>query len=83
MNILIYRKVKKIHAELEKYRKLRNICDCTYKKYVLTKKFLWLSAHNQDEVVLCDDELTNIIREYCNKKIHKLERLLNYYDTRY
>lgn len=25
MNILIYRKVKKIHAELEKYRKLRNI----------------------------------------------------------
>ena len=79
MNILIYRKVKKIKAELEEYRKLRNICNCACKKYVLTKKFLWLSAHNQDEVVLCDDELTKIIREYCDKKIDKLERQLNYY----
>lgn len=83
MNILIYRKVKKIHAELEEYRKLRSICDCTYKKYVLTKKFLCLSTYNQDEVVLCDSELTNIIREYCDKKISKLERRLNYYNTKY
>lgn len=83
MNIVIYRKVKKLYVELEKYRKLRNICDCTHKKYVLTKKFLWLSTYNKDEVVLCDSELTNIIREYCDKKISKLERRLNYYDTKY
>lgn len=83
MNILMYRKAKKIKTELEEYRKLRSICDCTYKKYVLTKKFLWLSNCNQDEVVLCDSELTNIIREYCDKKISKLERRLNYYEAKY
>lgn len=83
MNILIYRKTKKIYAELEEYRKLRSICNCTYKKYVLTKEFLWLSDYNQNEVVLCDSELTDIIREYCDKKINQLERQLNYYDTKY
>ena len=83
MNIVMHEKVKKIHSELEEYRKLRNICDCTHKKYVLTKKFLWLSNCNQDEVVLCDGELTKIIREYCDKKINKLERQLNYYDKKY
>ena len=83
MSIVIYKKVKKIHSELEEYRKLRNMCDCAYKKCVLTKKFLWLSTDNQDEVVLCDSELTNIIREYCDKKINKLEGQLNYDDKKY
>lgn len=83
MNILMYRKAKKIRSKLEEYRKLRNICDCAYTKYILTKKFLWLSNCNQDEVVLCDGELTKIIREYCDKKINNLERRLNYYDKKY
>lgn len=83
MNILICKKVKKIYAELEEYRKLREMCDCVCKKYVLTKKSLWLSNYNQSEVALCDSELTNIIREYCDKKINKLEWQLNYYDKKY
>lgn len=83
MNIVICRKVKKIHAELKEYRKLRKMCDYAFKKCVLTKKFLWLSDYNQDEVVLCDSELTNIIREYCDKKINMLEKQLNYYGAKY
>lgn len=76
MNIGIYKKAKKIHDEIEEYRKLRSICNCAHKRYILTKKFLWLSTYNQNEVVLCDDELTKIIYEYCDKKINKLERQL-------
>lgn len=76
MNILIYKKAEKIYTELKKYRKLRKICDCADKRCILTKKFLWLSDYNQEEVVLCDDELAKIIREYCDKKIKNLERQL-------
>lgn len=76
MNIGIYKKAKKIKTEIEEYRKLRDICNCACKRHILTKKFLWLSTYVQDEVVLCDYELTNIIREYCDKKINKLEKQL-------
>lgn len=76
MNIGIYKKAKKINAEIEEYRKLLSICNCAYKRHILTKKFLWLSDYYQTEVVLCDEELTKIIREYCNEKINKLEKQL-------
>lgn len=83
MNILIRRKVKKICIELKKYRKLREMCDCDCQRYILTKKCLWLSTDNQDDVILCDDELANIIREYCDKKINNLERMLDYYGAKH
>lgn len=76
MRITTYKKAEEIQDKLKHYRKLRRICNCAYKRHILTRKFLWLSTYNQDEVVLCDDELTNIIREYCDKKIDKLEKQL-------
>lgn len=76
MNCGLYKKIKKMCNELKEYRKLREICDCTYQRYILTKKFLGLSNENQSEVALCDSELTNVIREYCDKKINKLEKRL-------
>ena len=76
MTIVAYKKAEEIHDKLNDYRKLRMICDCAYKKHILTKKFLWLSTYKQDEVVLCDNELTKIIREYCDKKIDELEKKL-------
>lgn len=39
MNIGIYKKAKKINAEIDEYRKLRSICNCAYKRHILTKKF--------------------------------------------
>jgi len=76
MTIATYKKAEEIHEELKNYRKLRRICDSAYKKYILMKKFLWLSAYCKDEITLCDNELTNIIREYCDKKINELEKQL-------
>ena len=76
MTIVTYKKAEKIHEELNDYRKLRRMCDYAYKKHILMKKFLWWSTYREDEVVLCDDELTKIVREYCDKKINELEKQL-------
>ena len=87
MNIVIYRKVKKIQNELKRYYKLRSLCDCACHKYILTRNYLWSTTYvheyHQDEIILYDDELTEVIREYCDKKINNLERRLNYYGKKY
>lgn len=76
MTIVAYKKAEKIHDELNRYRKLRRICYGTYKKYILAKKFLWLSTYQEDEIALCDKELSELIVEYCDKKINELEKQL-------
>lgn len=76
MNKIIYKKAEEIYGKLKEFRKLRGICSYSYKKYALTKKFLWLSPYAREEVVLCDDELTKLIYEYCDKKINELEKQL-------
>lgn len=77
MTIVTYKKAEEIHDKLKDYRKLRSICNCAYKKHILMKRFLLLSTYREDEVSLCDDELTKIIREYCDKKINELEKQLD------
>ena len=77
MTKIEYKKAEEIYGKLKEFRKLRSICSYPYKKYALTKKFLWLSPYARDEVVLCDDELTKLIYEYCNKKISELEKELD------
>ena len=76
MKIETYKKAEAIHDRLREYRKLRSICSGVYKRHIFTRKLLWLSDYREDEIVLCDNELTEIIRDYCEKKINELEKQL-------
>lgn len=76
MTIVAYKKAEEIHDKLNAYRKLRRICFGTYHKYILTKKLLWLSTYREDEISLCDKELSKLIEDYCDKKISELEKQL-------
>lgn len=71
-----YAKVKEIQDKLDNLSKLRYIACQPYKRYFLTKKSLWISTYKQDKVCLCDGGLTEVIREYCDKRINELREEL-------
>ncbi len=76
MTTVAYKKAEEIHNKLKTYRKLHRICFSTYQHYILTKKILWLSTCQKDEIILCDKELSKLIEDYCDKKINELEKQL-------
>lgn len=76
MTIVAYKKAEEIHDKLDKYRRLRRGCFDTYRKYILVKKFLWTTSYREDEITLCDKELSKLIEDYCDKKINELEKQL-------
>lgn len=71
-----YKKAEEIQKRLEDLNTLHYIACQPYKKYSLTKKFLWISTYGKDAVCLCDEGLTELIREYCNKRIRELREEL-------
>ena len=71
-----YKRAEEIQKELKDFNTLHYIACKPYKKYWLTKKFLWLSTYEGDSVCLCDEGLSELIREYCNKRIRELREEL-------
>lgn len=71
-----YKKAEKIQKKLKDLNTLYYIACKPFKRYFLTKKFLWLSTYDRDEVCLSDEGLTEVIREYCNKRIKELSEEL-------
>lgn len=70
------KRAREIEDRLDDLSKLRYIACQPYKRYFLTKKFLWITRYEQDDVMLCDKGLTDVIREYCDKKIAELQKEL-------
>ena len=70
----IYEKAKDIQDKLDKLDKLRFM---THKPWIrFIKERTWLTDYDKREVCLCDEDLTNVIRDYCDKKIKGLKEEL-------
>lgn len=72
----VYVKADDIYKKIANFRKLYRIANESYKRFILSKKFLWISTYKEDETILCDKELTNLIQEYCKKQIEELQEEL-------
>lgn len=72
----VYVKAEEIQKKIKEFEELRYITTKPYKKYGLIKKFLWISDYDKQEVCLCDKGLTELIRDYCDKRIRKLREEL-------
>ena len=72
-----YKKAEEIQKKLENLNKLHYIACKPYKRYWITFKSFFVSTYERDEVWLCDEGLTEVIREYCNKRIQELREELN------
>lgn len=72
-----YKKAEEIQTKLEDLNKLHYIACTPCKRYWITFKSFFISTYNKDAVWLCDDGLTEVIREYCNRRIRELKEELN------
>ena len=69
-----YEKAKEIQDSLDKLNKLRFM---THKPWIrFIKERTWLTDYDKREVCLCDEDLTNVISDYCDKKIKELKEEL-------
>ena len=72
-----YKKAEEIQKKLKDLNKLRYIACEPYKRYFITLKSFFVSTYKIAAVCLCDEGLTEVIREYCNKRIQELREELN------
>ena len=73
----VFVKADDIYKRIDDFRKLRRLANEPYKRFRLSRKFLWISDYEKTEAVLCDKELTKLIEEYCGKRIVELQEELN------
>jgi ATP-dependent Lon protease len=71
-----YQRATEIQKQIKDLNDLHYIACKPFKKFFLIKKFLWASTYDGDAVSLCDEGLTEIIREYCNRRIRELRKEL-------
>lgn len=71
-----YVKADSIYKQIENFKKLRRIANEPYRRFILSKKFLWISTYKEDEVVSCDKGLTKLIEKYCDERIKELQEEL-------
>lgn len=71
-----YLKAESIQSELNKWKELYSITCKPYQKYSLIKKFLIITNYEETEAFICDRGLTELIREYSQKKIDELKKEL-------
>ena len=80
----VYVKADDIYKKIANLRKLHRIANESYKRFILSKKFLWISTYKEDEAILYDKTeavlydkgLTKLIEEYCKKQIEELQEEL-------
>lgn len=69
-------RANKIQEDIENLVRLRYMASKSYKRFKLVKKMLWMSDYEEIQVVVCDEGLTNLIKEYCDKRIKELHEEL-------
>lgn len=72
-----YKRAEEIQKKLKDLDKLHYIACKPYKRYFITLKSFFVSTYERDEVCLCDEGLTEVIKEYCNKRIQELKEELD------
>ena len=71
-----YKKAEEIQKKLQNLDKLYYIACKPSIKFFLKKKLLWMTSYDDDRVCLCDEGLSEVIREYCNKRTQELREEL-------
>lgn len=71
-----YVKASDICKKIENFKELSYIANKPYKRFGLSKKSFWISNYDRTEVVLCDEGLAELIKEYCDKQILELQQEL-------
>lgn len=67
-----YKRAEEIQNKLKDLDNLHYIACQPYKKYSLKKNFLCISTYGKDTVCIS----TEVIREYCNKRMQELRKEL-------
>ena len=68
-----YDRATEIHKQIKDFQGLRDLCIFPYKRFTLTKRTLWMGTYNNNTLAICDEGLTEVIRDYCDKRIQELE----------
>lgn len=72
----IYQRAEEIQKQIKDFKILHYIACKPYKRFFLTKKFLWVSTYDRCDVSICDEGLTKVIREYSEARIKELREEL-------
>lgn len=72
----VFVKADDIYKNIERLRNLRRIANKPYKRFKLSKKFLWITNYDRTEAVVCDEGLTKLIENYCDERIKELQEEL-------
>lgn len=72
----VFVKADDIYKKIEDLGKLRRIANKPYKRFRLSKKFLWIFNYDRTEAVVCDKGLTELIENYCDERIKELQEEL-------
>ena len=67
-----YNKAKEIQMKIDEFEALRSIATKHYKRYFYKTTIFGMSTYDRAEVCLCDNGLTEVILEYCNKRLQEL-----------
>ena len=68
-----YIKASEIHEKIKEFQKLRDIACRFWKRYFYKTTVFGISSYDRSEVCICDEGLTEVIRDYCDKRIQELE----------
>jgi hypothetical protein len=71
-----YMRAEEIQNKLKNLSNLHYIACKPYKNYFLKKNFLCISTYDKNSVCICDEGLTEVIREYCSKRMQELRKEL-------
>jgi hypothetical protein len=69
----VYEKATEIQKQLDRFKTLRYMANKPFKRYFYKTTIFGMSTYDRSEVCLCDDGLTEVIREYCDKRIKELQ----------
>ncbi len=72
----VFVKADDIYKKIEDFKKLKRIANRPYKRFKLSSNLLWIYNYEKTEAVVCDKGLTELIEEYCNKRIEELQEEL-------
>ena len=67
-----YNKAVEIQRKIDEFKALDSIAATYFKRYFYKTTVFGMSTYDRSEVCLCDAGLTEVIREYCGKRLKEL-----------
>lgn len=67
-----YNKAKEIQEQIDRFETLHYIANKPFKRYYTKTIVFGITTYDNHETCLCDEGLTEVIRDYCNKRLQEL-----------